>query len=84
MTDSPKDASAEGPEAASEEDWLDLWEGLPESAKEQVQKLLEDDQLRRRAQELNLWPYIWSIAPEETKEKLRSRWKAAKVHPRKT
>jgi len=42
---------------------------------------VEDEQLRRRVQELNLWPYLWSAAPEETKEQLRTRWKVAKVPP---
>jgi hypothetical protein len=43
---------------AEEEDWLDLWSSLSESVKEQSQRLIEDDQLRRRAQDLNLWPYL--------------------------
>jgi hypothetical protein len=41
-------------EEVSTEDWLELWDGLSESAKQQTQRLVEDDQLRRRAQELNL------------------------------
>jgi hypothetical protein len=66
------------------EDWLELWESLPESAKGQLQRLVEDDQLRRRAQELKLWPFLWAAAPEKTKAKLRSRWKAAKIQSSKT
>jgi hypothetical protein len=31
---------------------------------------------------LNLWPYLWPAAPNEIKEKLRLRWKAAKISPR--
>ena len=73
-TDDPQDPSAE--------DWDELWDGLSDSAKEQSKKILEDERLRRRAQESNLWPYLWSAAPEETKEKLRSRWRVAKVPPR--
>lgn len=63
----------------NDDDWLDLWESLPESAKDHAQKLVEDDQLRRHAKQLKLWSYLWAFAPEETKEKLRSRWKAAKT-----
>jgi hypothetical protein len=69
-------------EAASAEDWRELWESLPESAKEKSKRLVEDDQLRRRTQEMNLWANLWASVPEATKEKLRSRWKAAKVPPR--
>lgn len=64
---------------ASAEDWLELWSSLSESAKEQVREFVDDDQLRHRAQDLNLWPFLWSAAPEETKQKLRSRWKASKT-----
>jgi len=63
-------------------DWQFLWENAPKSAKEEVRKFIEDDQLRLRAQELNLWPYLWSAAPEEIKQRLRDRWKAAKIPPR--
>jgi hypothetical protein len=59
-----------------------LWDGLSESAKQQTQRLVEDDQLRRRAQELNLWQDLWHAAPEQTKVQLRHRWKAAKIPPR--
>jgi hypothetical protein len=75
-------AEASDFEKASAEDWLDVWDSLPESAKEQLKRIVEDDQLRRRTQELNLWPVIWLAAPEETKDKLRSRWKVAKVPPK--
>jgi hypothetical protein len=63
-------------------DWQFLWDNAPESAREEVRKFIEDDQLRLRAQELNLWPYLWSAAPEEIKERLRARWKVAKISPR--
>lgn len=63
-------------------DWQFLWDNVPESAKEEARKFVEDDRLRLRAQELNLWPYLWRAASEETKEKLRHRWKAAKIPPR--
>jgi len=69
-------------DAYDEEDWRDLWESLPESAKEQSKRIVEDDQLRRRAQELNLWPYLWSVSSEEAKERLRCRWKVAKIQPK--
>jgi hypothetical protein len=77
-----KVATARDLEEASAEDWRDLWDSLSESAKEQLEAIVEDDQLRRRVQELNLWPYLWSAAPEETKEQLRSRWKVARVPPK--
>jgi hypothetical protein len=63
----------------TEADWIDLWESLPPSAKEHCQTVMDDDQLRRRAQDSNLWPYLWSFASEETKAKLRSRWNEAKI-----
>jgi hypothetical protein len=69
-------------EEASAKDWRDLWDSLPESAKERMKRVMEDEQLRRRAQESNLWPYVWGAAPEEMKEQLRSRWKVAKVPPK--
>jgi hypothetical protein len=67
---------------SAEADWQFLWDNVPESAKEGVRKLVDDDQLRLRAQELNVWPYLWSAAPEDIKEKLRYRWKALKIPPR--
>ena|ERR1700728_3104070 len=66
------------------EDWLELWESVPESAKQQSQRFIEDDQLRQRAQEMNLWPFLWAAAPEEAKEKLRARWNLAKTQPPKS
>jgi hypothetical protein len=69
-------------DSSAEADWQFLWDNVPESAKEEVRKLIEDDQLRLRAQELNVWPYLWSAAPEDIKEKLRYRWKALKIPPR--
>jgi hypothetical protein len=79
VTEAVPQANLEEPSA---DDWLELWESVPEGAKQQTQTFVDDDQLRRRAQELNLWTYLWSAAPEETKEKLRSRWKVAKIPPR--
>ena len=67
---------------SAEADWQFLWDNVPESAKEEVRKLVEDDELRLRAQKLNVWPYLWSDAPEDIKEKLRYRWKALKIPPR--
>ncbi len=64
------------------EDWNFLWDNVPESAKEEVRKFVEDNQLRQRAQELSLLPYLFYAAPEEIKERLRYRWKAAKIPPR--
>ncbi len=64
------------------EDWNFLWDSVPESAKREVRKFVEDEQLRLRAKELNLWLYLWSAAPEERKERLRARWKAANIPPR--
>jgi hypothetical protein len=86
-TDVPKVAAQEvkgNGQEANDEDWLDLWESVPQAAKEQSQRLIEDDRLRRRAQELNLWPYLWAAAPEATREKLRSRWNLARIQPSKT
>jgi hypothetical protein len=67
---------------ASETDWQFLWDNAPESAKAEVRQLIEDDQLRIRAQELNLWPHLWSATPEEIKQKLRDRWKGLNIPPR--
>ncbi len=64
---------------ANAEDWLDLWSSLSESDKERAKQFVEDDELRRRAQDLNLWTFLWSAAPEEAKQKLRSRWKASNI-----
>jgi hypothetical protein len=64
------------------EDWNFLWDSVPESAKEEVRKFVADEQLRRRAQDLNLWPYLWRAAPQETKDRLRARWKASKIPPK--
>jgi hypothetical protein len=79
---SRKAATTGNLEEASAEDWRDLWDSLPESGIEHLKTIVEDEQLRRRVQELNLWPYLWSAAPEETKEQLRTRWKVAKVPPK--
>jgi hypothetical protein len=70
---------AQGQQKSTEADWLDLWESLPQSAKEHCQTVMDDDQLRRRAQDSNLWPYLWTFAPEETKAKLRARWNDVKI-----
>ncbi len=63
------------------QDWLDLWSSAPESAKDQVQRCVDDDQLRCRVQQcdqdLGLWPFLWAVAPEETKDKIRCRWRVS-------
>jgi hypothetical protein len=64
------------------EDWDFLWNNVPEPGKEEVRRVVEDDELRRRAQELNLWHDLWYAAPEEVKVQLRHRWKVAKIPPR--
>jgi hypothetical protein len=64
------------------EDWEFLWINVPESGLEELRKVVEYDELRRRAQELNLWHDLWHVAPEEAKQQLRYRWKAAKIPPR--
>lgn len=64
------------------EDWNFLWDNVPESGKEKVRKIVEDGELRRCAQEMNLWHDLWHVAPEEAKQQLRHRWKAAKIPPR--
>lgn len=74
--------SSKAPAASEAEDWDFLWNNVPESGKEEVRKVVEDDELRRRAQELNLWYDLWHVAPEEAKQQLRHRWKAAKIRPR--
>jgi hypothetical protein len=64
-------------EAGSEDDWQFLWDSLPESAKEQVQKFVDDERLLLHAKELNLWKFLWYAAPEEAKERLRYQWEQA-------
>jgi hypothetical protein len=64
------------------EDWNFLWDNAPESAKEEVRKSVEDEQLRKQAQELNLFKFLWYAASEETKDQLRFRWKLEKIPPR--
>jgi hypothetical protein len=64
------------------EDWNFLWDNVPESAKEEARKTVEDEQLRRRAQYLVPLAYLWYVAPEEVKVQLRHRWKEAKIPPR--
>lgn len=64
------------------EDWNFLWDSVPESAKDEVRKFIEDDQLRKQAQELNLFKFLWYAASEETKDQLRFRWKLEKIPPR--
>jgi len=71
-----------GSAKAEAEDWDFLWNNVPESGKEELRRVVEDDDLRRRAQELNLWHYLWHVASEEAKQQLRHRWKAAKIPPR--
>ena len=74
-------ASKDVDESAAE-DWDFLWNNVPELGKEELRRFVEDDELRRRAQELNLWHDLWHVAPEEAKQQLRHRWKAAKIPPR--
>jgi hypothetical protein len=69
-------------DTAAETDWQFLWDNASQSAKDEVRQLIEDDQLRIRAQEVDLWPQLWSVAPEEIKQKLRDRWKGLKIPPR--
>ncbi len=64
------------------EDWNFLWDNVPESAKEQVRKFVEDEQLRKQAEELDLFHFLWYAASEETKAQLRFRWKLEKISPR--
>jgi hypothetical protein len=64
------------------EDWNFLWDNVPDSAKEQVRKFVEDEQLRKQAEELNLFHFLWYAASEETKDQLRFRWKLEKIPPR--
>jgi hypothetical protein len=87
---SKPDAKATDQHAADEttvkekaaEDWNFLWDNVPESAKEEVRKFVEDEQLRKQAQELNLFKFLWHAASEETKDQLRFRWKLEKIPPR--
>lgn len=81
----PVDEKAADKTAADEkaaEDWNFLWDNVPESAKEEVRKFVEDEQLRKQAQELNLFKFLWYAASEETKDQLRFRWKLEKIPPR--
>jgi hypothetical protein len=65
------------------QDWEFLWNNVPQSAKDEVQHILEDDELRRRAQSAELWPTLWYAAPETAKAQLRGRWKEVlKIPPR--
>lgn len=66
-------------QSEDEEDWLTLWASLSESAKRDVQRSIEDDQLRQRAQELGMWRELWYVAPEETRERIQERWKATGI-----
>jgi hypothetical protein len=65
-----------------EGDWDFLWNNVPDSAKEEVRKFLEDEELRQRAKDSTPLQYLFYAAPEEAKERLRQRWKAAKIPPR--
>jgi hypothetical protein len=69
-------------EEKAAEDWNFLWDNVPESAKEEVRRFVEDEQLRKQAQELNLFKFLWYAASEETKDQLRFRWKLEKIPPR--
>src|ERR1700691_3050916 len=78
-THGSKAVDAKAADESEAEDWDFLWNNVPASGKEELRRVVDDEELRRRAQELNLWPYLWAAASEETKEKLRSRWKVAKI-----
>lgn len=64
------------------EDWNFLWNNVPESAKDEIRKSIEDEQLRIRAEKLGLFHFLWYAASEETKQQLRFRWKLEKIPPR--
>ncbi|MFZ3215579.1 MAG: hypothetical protein WA192_05915 [Candidatus Acidiferrales bacterium] len=64
------------------EDWNFLWDNAPESAKEQVRKFVEDERLRKQAEKLDLFHFLWYASSEETKGQLRFRWKLEKIPPR--
>ena len=86
MVEQPRGDCKQGrcnqPRESAADDWDFLWNNVPESGKEELRRVVEDDELRRRAQELNLWYDLWYVAPEEVKVQLRGRWKAAKISPR--
>ncbi len=60
------------------QDWIDLWVALPDAAKNECRRILDDDDLRRRVQQsdedLGLWPYLWSFASDDTKALIQNRW----------
>lgn len=85
VDEKPVDENAADKKAAEDkaaEDWNFLWDNVPESAKDEVRKFVEDEQLRKQAQELNLFKFLWYAASEETKGQLRFRWKLEKIPAR--
>ena len=85
VDEKPVDEKAADKKAAEDkaaEDWKFLWDNVPESAKEEVRKFVEDEQLRKLAQELNLFKFLWYAASDETKDQLRFRWKLEKIPSR--
>lgn len=79
----PRNPPPKNSEAEDEQDWQTLWSSLSDAVKQQVQRIIEDDALRRRARELEMWPTLWHMAPQDTKDKLHERWRAAGVQPSK-
>lgn len=70
------------PETEAESDWEFLWSNSTESAKEEIRAIVEDLELRKRAQAQNLWLHLWYAAPENLKVQMRGRWKELKMTPR--
>jgi hypothetical protein len=77
-----KTAAAKVADKKAVEDWNFLWDNAPESAKEQIRKFVEDEQLRKQAEELDLFHFLWYSSSEETRGQLRFRWKLEKIPPR--
>ena len=77
-----KAVDAKAADESEAEDWDFLWNNVPASGKEELRRVVDDEELRRRAQELNLWHNLWHVAPEEAKQQLRHRWKASKIPPK--
>lgn len=79
----PRNPPPKNMKAENEEDWLTLWSSLSEPVKQRVQRMIEDDQLLRRAREMEMWPTLWHLAPDEIKDRLHERWRAAGINPSK-
>jgi hypothetical protein len=75
----PKKTPPSKAQDATAGDWFVLWASLSDSDKEEVQRIVEDEHLRRRAQDMDMWPTVWAVVSEETKNKVRAQWKAAGV-----